>query len=200
MYKVFYNEKALKLTDEPLRNNKSLKFTNESVFDEAIDLLKNTSLKEINIYYHNIDKLWQKFQKHFSHIEAAGGVVTNSNNKILFIHRLGIWDLPKGKVEKGETTEMAALREVEEECGITQLELKEFIGKTYHLYFQKNLILKSTTWYAMEYDGNETPIPQKEEGIVLVEWKDKEEIQEILNSTYENIQIVLNQSVLNKVN
>lgn len=194
MYKVFYNEKALLFSDKPLENKKSLKFSNESIFDEALDLLKNTSLLEINFYYHNLEKLWKEFKLHFDYLEAAGGVVRNKNDEILFIHRLGIWDLPKGKVEKGETTEIAAVREVEEECGIHDLILKDLITTTYHMYYQGSLKLKATYWYAMEYWGDGIPTPQAEEGIGLAEWKKKEETQEIMGKTYENIQIVLSES------
>ena len=193
MYKVFYNEKALLFTDKPLENKKSLKFSNESIFDEAVDLLKNTSFTEINIFYHNLEKLWNEFKLHFDYIEAAGGVVRNKNNEILFIHRLGIWDLPKGKVEKGETTELAAVREVEEECGIQDLILKDLITTTYHMYYQGSLKLKATYWYAMEYKGDAIPTPQAEEGIRLAEWKKKTETKEFLPNTYENIQIVLSE-------
>lgn len=191
MYKVFYNEKALILTEKPLGNLKTLKFNTENQFDEAIDILKNTSLNEINIFHHNVEKLWNAFQANFYYLEAAGGVVKNQNNEYLFIHRLGKWDLPKGKVEEGETIKSAAVREVEEECGINNLVLNEHLTTTYHIYFQDNLKLKATYWYAMDYTGNETLIPQLEEGIGIAEWKSKSDFPELYSQTYENIKIVL---------
>lgn len=191
MYKVFYNEKALILTEKPLGNVKTLKYNTENQFDEAIDILKNTQISEINIFHHNLEKLWEDFKSNFHYLEAAGGVVKNAENKILFIHRLGKWDLPKGKVEEGETTEVAAVREVEEECGINNLDLKNHITTTYHIYFQNDLKLKATYWYNMDYNGNESLIPQLEEGIGIAEWKSENEIPEILTQTYENIKIVL---------
>src|SRR5690606_14096302 len=144
MYKVFYIEKALTLTDKPFLTTKSLQFNTESQFAEAIALLRNDSVDEINIYYHNLEKLWKEFKKYFHYLEAAGGIVKNKNNEILFIHRLDKWDLPKGKVEAGETTESAALREVEEECGINNLKLLGFLTQTYHIYFQDDIKLKAT--------------------------------------------------------
>lgn len=192
MYKVFYNEKALTLTDKPFLTAKSLQFNTESQFAEAIALLRNDSVDEINIYYHNLEKLWKEFKKYFHYLEAAGGIVKNKNNEILFIHRLDKWDLPKGKVEEGETTESAALREVEEECGINNLKLLNFLTQTYHIYFQDDIKLKATYWYTMSYDGNQELIPQTEEGIGIAEWKSKEDLPEILKNTYENIRIVLN--------
>lgn len=191
MYKVFYNEKALILTEKPLGTVKTLKFNTKNQFDEAIDILKNTSISEINIFHHNLDKLWNEFTSNFHYLEAAGGVVKNQKDEILFIHRLEKWDLPKGKVEEGETTEIAAVREVEEECGINNLQLQHHITTTYHIYFQNDLKLKATYWYAMNYNGNETLIPQTEEGIGIAEWKSKSQFPEILQQTYENIKIVL---------
>lgn len=192
MYKVFYNEKALTLTDKPLLTSKSLQFNTDSQFAEALAVLRNTSVTEVNIYYHNLEKLWKRFKDYFHYLEAAGGLVKNKNNEILFIYRLGKWDLPKGKVEEGETTEIAALREVEEECGISNVKLLDFITHTYHIYFQENLKLKGTYWYNMSYEGNQQLIPQEEEGIGIAEWKKRDDVPEILKNTYENIKIVLN--------
>lgn len=193
MYKVFYNEKILLLSDRPVKDVKTLKFNTNSQFEEALALLRNTSAKEVNIYYHNLEKLWEHLKSHFEYIEAAGGVVKNADNKILFIYRLGKWDLPKGKVEKGESVEHAAVREVEEECGITDLNLGKLVSQTHHLYFLKGMKLKTTYWYRMDYKDKEIPTPQKEEGIEQVVWKDEWEIKEALNNTYENIKIVLNE-------
>lgn len=198
MYKVFYNEKALILSEKPVVKSKILSFNNEGQFEEALALLRNSSISQVNIYHHNLERLWFKFKNYFAYLEAAGGLVQNQNNEILFIHRLDKWDLPKGKVEKGETTEIAAVREVEEECGISNLNLNSFITITYHIYFQENLKLKATYWYEMFYDGNQKLVPQTEEGIGIAEWKTPEELPEILNNTYENIKIVLEKNNLAK--
>lgn len=191
MYKVFYNEKALTLTDKPVLTSKSLQFNTDSQFAEALAVLRNSSVNEINIYHHNLEKLWTHFKSYFHYLEAAGGVVKNKQNEILFIHRLDKWDLPKGKVEEGETTEITAVREVEEECGISNLKLQNFITQTFHIYFQDDLKLKATYWYDMLYEGNEELIPQEEEGIGIVEWKNKDELPKMMENTYENIKIVL---------
>ncbi len=81
--------------------------------------------------------MWKSFKSLFHIVEAAGGLVANKEDKILFIHRLGKWDLPKGKLEKGEGVKEAAVREVEEETGITDLELLDFLQETYHIYTEK---------------------------------------------------------------
>ncbi len=196
MYKVFYNEKSLILSERPISGSKNLNFNNESQFEEALAQLRNSPLKEVNIHHHNVEKLWEKFKNHFDYLEAAGGIVKNKQNEILFIYRLTKWDLPKGKVEEGETTEVAALREVEEECGINNLKINKLITTTYHIYFQDNLKLKSTYWYDISYADNQPLIPQIEEGIGQVKWMKTTDFSMILENTYENIKIVMEKAGL----
>ncbi|MCG2792254.1 MAG: NUDIX domain-containing protein [Weeksellaceae bacterium] len=194
MYKVFINEKKIVLSDKPQNSPKTLNYDGKHSFDFAVDLLTNTPSQGLNIYHHDLDQLWSDFKGFFRNIEAAGGVVLNLENKILFIHRLGKWDLPKGKIEKGESKELAAAREVQEECGISDLDMKNFINSTYHIYTERDgtKVLKTTYWFEMLYRGNETPKPQIEEGINAVDWKNEEEIKnEILPSTFENIKLIL---------
>ena len=195
MYKVFINEKRLILSSEPQDSPKTLNYDGSHSFDFAIDLLENTPSQGLNIYHRDVEELWKDFKNYFKNIEAAGGVVINPDHKTLFIHRLGKWDLPKGKIEKGESKEVAAVREVEEECGIFNLELGDFINSTYHIYTERDgkKILKTTYWFQMFYSGNETPKPQVEEGINEVGWKDEVEIEsQILPSTFQNIKLILN--------
>ena len=195
MYKVFINEKKIVLSQEPQNSPKTLNYDGTHSFEFAIDLLTTTASQGINIYHNDIDKLWSDFKGFFRNIEAAGGVVRNSDNNTLFIHRLGKWDLPKGKIEIGESRELAAVREVEEECGIFDLQLKDFINSTYHIYTERDgkRVLKTTYWFEMFYAGNSVPVPQTEEGISEVAWKNEEEIENtILPSTFQNIILILN--------
>ncbi len=195
MYKVFINEKKLILSEKPETVERNIAYEDHHQFDMVLDLLQNTSTKDVTIYLANIEFLWAEFQKHFKNIKAAGGIVLNQENKILFIHRLGKWDLPKGKIEKGESQNDAAIREVEEECGITNLELLDFINATYHIYTDRNdiNILKTTFWHKMKYRGTETPKPQLEEGINEVSWKNETETdRDVFPSTFENIKLILN--------
>ena len=125
-------------------------------------------------------------------IEAAGGVVKNRDGKYLFIYRNDKWDLPKGKIEKGEKTKVAAVREVEEECGITVSQLGDKICKTYHVYISREeVVLKKTHWYKMKYRGNEKLKPQKEEGITDVRWFKKNDMDTIVANTFPSIMDVL---------
>lgn len=119
----------------------------------------------------------------FSIIKAAGGIVTKGE-KILFIHRLGKWDLPKGKFEKGETPSECAIREVEEECSI-QVKLGPSIGKTWHTYTQnRKSILKKTYWYVMESSNDRDMKPQLEEGIEDIQWLSHQEAKTALVNSY----------------
>ncbi|MDR2204894.1 MAG: NUDIX domain-containing protein [Flavobacteriaceae bacterium] len=194
MYKVFVNEKKLSLSRFPETADKKLCYENSTTLEIAVDLLENTSCPEINVYHENIDKLWYDFLQLFKNIEAAGGIVENKNGEILFIKRMGKWDLPKGKIEKGESPKQAALREIEEETGLNEVEIGDFLKNTYHIYTEKNgeKILKITHWFCAKYSGNETPKPQIEESITETAWKNKHTVkQEIIGKTFKNIELVL---------
>ena len=194
MYKVFVNEKKLTLSKYPENIEKNMRFEGFATLEIAVDLLENTSCPEMNVYGENIEEIWEDFMHMFKIIEAAGGLVKNKNNELLFIRRMGKWDLPKGKIEKGESLEQAALREVEEETGLKELILEEFLNNTFHIYTERNgeKILKTTYWFKMTYVGNSQPIPQKEEGISEVSWKNEEMINnEVIRMTFENIRLIL---------
>ena len=194
MYKVLVNEKKLSLAYTPGDSEKNICYENPATLEIAVDLLENTSCSGITVYGENPDMIWENFQSLYKVITAAGGIVVNPEGKILFIHRLSKWDLPKGKAEAGETLETTAVREVEEETAITQLQLKEFINTTYHMYTERDgrKILKTTHWFLMNYNGNETPKPQVEEGIKEVSWKSKPEIEAtVFPNTFENIKLIL---------
>lgn len=131
------------------------------------------------------------FAAEFKLMHAAGGLVLNSENKFLFIFRNGKWDLPKGKIEENENPEMAACREVSEECGIGFPEIVKFICNTYHIYeLNGKYILKETNWFLMNYSGDENPVPQREEGITKAEWTDGILIDEYLKNSYGTIRDV----------
>ncbi|AZA84682.1 NUDIX hydrolase [Chryseobacterium lactis] len=194
MYKVFVNEKKLLISKHPEELEKKIGYENYTTLEMALDLLENTSVQELNVFGENIDEIWQEFQKLFRIIEAAGGIVNNPEGKTLFIKRLGKWDLPKGKMEKGESREESAVREIEEETGLKEVELVEFINTTYHIYVERNgeKILKCTHWFEMFFDGEDTSKPQIEEGITEVAWKDISQIEnEVFPSTFKNIKLIV---------
>lgn len=123
-------------------------------------------------------------------IIAAGGLVINKKNEILFIFRRGKWDLPKGKLDEGEDIEQCAIREVEEETGLRNIILGSLIKKTYHEYFDtwlKEEVVKETWWYSMKIENEQTLIPQKEEDIEKIEWVNSIDLNNYLANTYSSI-------------
>ncbi|MCY0967817.1 NUDIX hydrolase [Chryseobacterium wangxinyae] len=194
MYKVFVNEKKLLLSKQSEDLEKTLKYESFTTLEIALDLLQNTSVKELNVFGEQIDEIWEEFRKLFRIIEAAGGIVNRPNGDILFIKRLGKWDLPKGKMEKGESREESAVREIEEETNLQNVELLDFINTTYHIYIERNgdKVLKYTHWFEMNFDGEDTSKPQLEEGITEVAWKNTSQIKsEVFPSTFKNIQLII---------
>ncbi|UEG54142.1 NUDIX domain-containing protein [Mucilaginibacter daejeonensis] len=134
----------------------------------------------------------KKMMKSVTVIKAAGGLVKNDRGNFLFIFRNGKWDLPKGKLEKGEKSEEGAVREVEEECGISIGKCGKKIVKTYHVYTIKGeVVLKKTYWYKMKYKGNARLKPQIEEGITDVRWMDRSDINTVAGNTFPSIKDVL---------
>lgn len=194
MYKVFVNEKKLLLSKQSENLEKTLGYENVTSLEIALDLLENTSVKELNVFGENLEEMWTEFQKLFRIIEAAGGLVNNPEGDILFIKRLGKWDLPKGKMEKGESREESAVREIEEETGLANVELVRFINTTYHIYVERNgdKVLKCTHWFEMNFSGEDTSKPQIEEGITEVAWKNTAQIEdEVFPGTFKNIKLIV---------
>lgn len=141
--------------------------------------------------------LFQHVKKSCLIIKAAGGLVANSKGNYLFIFRNKKWDLPKGKVEKDERMKEAALREVEEECGVKINTNDEKICKTYHVYtLGSKIVLKKTNWYKMTVKGEPRLIPQKEEGITKACWLSRIQLDPILANTYPSIMDVLEAGAL----
>ena len=121
-------------------------------------------------------------------IIAAGGIVENEVGEILFQFRRGKWDLPKGKLDEGESIEECAVREVEEETGLRNIQLGELIGVTNHCYNEKGTnIDKKTYWFAMKVSGDQKLIPQTEEDILELRWVKESELEKYLSNTFLNI-------------
>lgn len=126
---------------------------------------------------------------------AAGGLVLNERNELLMIFRRGKWDLPKGKLDEGETIEACAVREVEEETGLRNIQLHELIDTTLHTYTEKGkTIEKLTYWYCMQTDSKQQLIPQTEEDIQQIKWIPVTDIHTYLENTYDNIIAIIRKS------
>lgn len=192
MFTIFINNNPIYLTD-------SLEYSDDRnffKFDEVdvqvlIQKFENDDINYIYFYGSDIQLLFLNFSKNFKVIEAAGGVVHNSKGELLFMFRNGIWDLPKGKMEKNETIEEAAIREVEEECGIKNLQLERLLDKTYHIYnMNHEYIFKITYWFLMRSDFKGDFKPQIEEGITKVEWVSQQNLTNVLANSFANIKLL----------
>lgn len=123
-------------------------------------------------------------------IIAAGGLVQNPSQEILLIFRRGFWDLPKGKLDAGETIEACAIREVEEETGLQHVTIQKFITITQHEYFDpflKQEVVKESHWYAMTIDSYQNGLPQTEEDITEIKWVALKEVASYFPQMYPNI-------------
>ncbi len=198
MYKVFINNKPLILTNSTIEGQESdkilaTKYAGKSKFLYSfIDTLeKSPRYDGITLVAADVEKLWSDFQGIYKIIEAAGGVVYNQKGEILLIFRLKTWDLPKGKIDAGETPEVAAVREIQEETGLNVVELGDFICHTYHTYTHKEKrILKKTHWYKMT--TAETALtPQYSEDIELAEWRNLADFLQANPTIYPSILDVL---------
>ena len=152
------------------------------------------NLTAVNISSNNLDQLWMRFCMNYFEVVSAGGLVINKNDKVLWINRNKHWDLPKGKVEPGESLEDAAVREVTEETGIKKLTITGDLVTTYHTYEIDGIAhLKTTFWFTMTHNGEDTKgTPQAIEGITEVKWMNTTVPEKIWDSTYGSIRIVVN--------
>ncbi len=176
----------------------SIKKNIQTIGIQEIDIEKlfnnsSKNKKKTYLFVHpDVDKIFQDLISGIKIIHAAGGLVKNAKGEYLLIYRLGKWDLPKGKVESGEKMKEAALREVEEECGVKIDYLGKKIATTYHTYQMKGkLVLKQTKWYEMGINNSPVLTPQLEEDISAAEWVRKKELKKIKENTYPLINDVL---------
>ena len=194
MYKVFFNQKPLILTNEiqEFSDTEPFIFIKYSNASQIIKALKSTKNSKVYLYHKNFDKLWKTFTKQFPVIEAAGGLVERTDNKLLFIFRNNKWDLPKGGVEKNELIIEAAKREVTEETGVADLIVQNQLSETYHIFKKgKRFRLKKTYWFRMATNYTCHLKPQIEEDILKAEWISKDGIKDFLNDAFENIRIIV---------
>jgi len=193
-YKVFINEKVIRLEKEQSSadvpsDTLVVSVSQSSMIKEAIAKFeKNTALTTLVLTNTNVEKLLKEFLSLYSVIEAAGGLVKNKAKELLFIFRNGKWDLPKGKIEKGEGIKVAAIREVTEECGIAGLTIVRPLVNTMHLYKLKGKpLLKRTYWFEMNCADEKKLKPQLEEGITEAKWIRQNDLNKILSNTFPSI-------------
>lgn len=192
MYKVFVNDRPLFLTNQVQKETDFKLFLLESIDIKKLIVKIFQNKIQHAFLYHPDEKLIMKTLKaKIPVVKAGGGLVYNSKGEVLFIFRNGKWDLPKGGTEKNETMEETAIREVEEETGVTSLKITNKLQKTYHIFKRNGRYkLKVTYWYEMQTDFNGTPQGQEDEGIEKVAWIKPEEIPTVLANSYENIKLL----------
>ena len=189
--KVLLQLKNQSTENQSFKNLDSLK--KSEILDQFENFANDTNSNILTFETENLEIGLDKFKKAFKFIYAAGGLI-EKDNSYLFINRLKRWDLPKGKLDMGESPEEAAIRECEEECGITQLTITKTLEPTYHIYAHKgSYALKKTYWYAMSTKHTDLLIPQLEENIEEVVYFNKSQIHElVLPNTYPAILSVIN--------
>jgi len=192
MYKVFVKDIPIILSTKKNIGSQytsiPLKIVN---FKKLVKQIVKGEIHYVNLYHKNEEKLERFLREKLPVVEAAGGLVYNNKREILFIYRNSKWDLPKGGIKKGESHEEAAIREVEEETGVENLEIRNFITQTYHVFRRNGKFkLKITYWYEMFTEFKGELVPQPEEGIKKAKWKNFEKSQRALQESYENVKLL----------
>jgi 8-oxo-dGTP pyrophosphatase MutT (NUDIX family) len=200
--KIYFNDKPLFLCNEIDETIQPYVHHDDAVFiDELNSHTIKTMIHEMQlpavhagIFLHpDIEELKKAFFKKFTLVQAAGGLVLNEEKEILLIFRRGKWDMPKGKLDKGEKLEDCAIREVEEETGLKKIELVSPFIITYHTYHEgTKFILKESHWYLMKVNGEQELIPQTEEDILEIRWVKENDLDKYKKESFPSVEDVLN--------
>ncbi|MBB5634300.1 8-oxo-dGTP pyrophosphatase MutT (NUDIX family) [Pedobacter cryoconitis] len=193
-YTIYINDNTLLIANKLPAHTEQIEILeeNEFNFEAFYEGLNKFSAKQYILITTDPKLFFKQLKAGLTVIKAAGGLVMNAKEEYLFIFRNKKWDLPKGKVEKGEGIKEAGKREVEEECGVKINTNDERLCKTYHVYeMGTKLVLKRTNWYSMTVKGSPKLIPQKEEGITKAEWLTAADLKPVLKNTYPSIIDVL---------
>ncbi len=195
--KIYFGDKPVYLCDEIDSNIHEIMHHPDAVFIDELSTpaikslfheIKKTDFHAGIIWHDNLDKLKKAFWKNFTLVQAAGGLVINEKGEALMILRRGKWDLPKGKLDKGEKLEDCAIREVREETGLKKIKLNGNITVTYHVYDEYGKhILKESHWYGMMGNSTEKLIPQTTEDIREIMWVEQQKLSEKMKNSYPSI-------------
>lgn len=161
---------------------------NSEALGQAVEWMLRSSSTTYLVISAQPQKTFQMLNQICKPVDSAGGIVFNGKGELLMIMRLGKWDLPKGKVDPGETFDFTAIREVKEECGLTDIHMDGAAGITYHIFIQNDRrVLKTTYWYYMKTPDVPDLIPQKEEFIEEAKWISIQDIDLDKLVTFETI-------------
>jgi 8-oxo-dGTP pyrophosphatase MutT (NUDIX family) len=199
--KIYFNDKPLFLTDsitadiEPYVHHDDAVLIDEFSPGGIKSMIHEMRQDKVHagIYLHNnIEELKKAFWKKFMLIKAAGGLVMNEEGELLFIFRRNKWDLPKGKLDEGETLEACAVREIQEETGLQEVQLKKHLVTTWHTYDESgHHMLKETAWYLLSAPKKQALTPQTIEQITQIEWAKPDNLQKYISNTFPAIVDVL---------
>ena len=202
--KISFNDKPLFLTDsitaeiEPFIHHDDAVFIDEFSLGGIKSMIHEMRQDKVHagIYLHNnVAELKKAFWKKFMLIKAAGGLVVNETGELLFIFRRGKWDLPKGKLDEGETLEACAVREIQEETGLQKVALNKHLITTWHTYDESgHHILKETAWYLLSAPKDQALTPQTIEQITQIEWAKPDDLQKYISNTFPAIIDVLKEA------
>ncbi len=195
--KIYFNDKPLFLTDavtpglEPYRHHEDTVLMDELSAPAVNAMIHEMKAPQIHagLFVHSdLEALKQAFFRKFKVIQTGGGLVQNEQGNYLLIFRRGKWDLPKGKLDPGETIEACALREISEETGLERLSIDEHLITTYHTYDENGKhILKENWWYRVHAGGTQVIKPQIEEDITDVKWVASSDISTYMENSMPSI-------------
>jgi 8-oxo-dGTP pyrophosphatase MutT (NUDIX family) len=199
--KIYFNDKPLFLCDaidpsvEPYLHHDDAVFIDEfspHAIKSMIHEMEQSKVHAGILLHSDLGELFKAFRKKFTVVQAAGGLVSNAAGELLMIFRRGKWDLPKGKLDEGESLEACATREVAEETGLSGLQLQAPLLITYHTYHESGkFILKESHWYTMLVAEGQSLVPQAEEDIAEARWVKPDQANELMNNTFPSVKDVL---------
>ena len=194
MRKIYFEKRCIMICspdDQALSDPNAIMFKLGEDLDihDLVGMVETSgSLQRICIPTGDIEDTYRRICSEFKEVNAGGGLVSNRRGDYLLISRNGLWDLPKGHQDPGEPIETTALREVQEETGINELELRGLICITDHCYRRDGIWhLKHTWWYDMLYTDPTDLTPQREEDISKAAWVAKSSLPPFLRNTYPSI-------------
>jgi ADP-ribose pyrophosphatase YjhB (NUDIX family) len=197
-FRIFFDKRIFTVSDDMEKcfqsvNGMGIRIDKPENVSDLFDFFEQSPVVEFYVYTEMPEAVFDCLKNTNRFIRAAGGVVLNNDNDVLLIRRLGYWDLPKGKMEEDETEMSAACREIEEECGISGIEITNKLMDTYHVYRDKDnrRVIKQTAWFNAFYSGNQLLKPQHEEDITEAVWTPLRDIAQYVPQMYASLKEVM---------